>query len=453
MNRHTMTEPASHFRARWWCVVFFSLVAILGLGGGAWLIAYEGAGVLGVNNSVPWGWDVVSFVFWIGLGHAGTLISAILLLSKQRWRSAIARHAELMTLCAIITAGVFPLVHVGRAWMLWTIAPLPVASGVWPNLSSALLWDAVAIGSYFLLSLLFWLIGMRGERAGMERSRPLWGHTCMGLAVVLTVLVITVHSVVGCDFAVVFRWHALGIPPYFVCGALLSGMAAVQLIELCLKHPVPAAGDTCRERMARLTLIFSMAMGLFYAAELWEEPQLLWQGGYGIMLVLNVGLPCLYWWINARQSRAFIACCSIGILAGMWWERVHIIVYRSLSYTNGSYCPSIVDISMLLGGLSLFLALFLAIAPTMPREQHDPATEALSSAPYRTGRVAAFGGICGAAILSAWCGLTQWADTAGSLQHRPMGYPFILPPLLVCTLLGAGLALALHYFIYARRCK
>lgn len=453
MNQHTMTGQANHFRARWWCVVFFALVAFLGLGGGAWLIAHEGVGVLGVNNSVPWGWDVVSFVFWIGLGHAGTLISAMLLLSKQTWRGTIARHAELMTLCAIITAGIFPLVHVGRAWMLWAIAPLPVVSGVWPNLSSALLWDAVAIGSYFVLSLLFWLIGMRGERGEMEKSRALWGSTCTGLAVVLTVLVITVHSVVGCDFAVIFRWHALGVPPYFVCGALLSGMAAVQLIELCLKHPATAVGNICREHLARLTLIFSMAMGLFYASELWEEPQLLWQGGYSIMWLLNVGIPALYWWAPARQSRRFIVCCSVGILIGMWWERVHIIVCRSVSYTNGSYCPSIVDIAMLVGGMGLFLALFLAIAPGMPREALNPAVQGNSSHTPRTGWVAAIGGICGAAALLLWYSLTQEADTAGTLIHRPMGYPFILPPLLVCTLLGAGLALALRYFICTRRCK
>lgn len=453
MSQHTMTGQASKIYARWWCVVLCALVALLGLGGGAWLIAHDGVGVLGVNNSVPWGWDVVSFVFWIGLGHAGTLISAILLLSKQTWRGAIARHAELMTLCAIITAGIFPLVHVGRAWMLWAIAPLPVASGVWPNLSSALLWDAVAIGSYFVLSLLFWLIGMHGERAGMERSHALWGRTCVGLAVVLTVLVITVHSVVGCDFAVVFRWHALGIPPYFVCGALLSGMAAVQLIELCLQHPSPATGDICREHLARLTLIFSMAMGLFYAAELWETPQLLWQGGYGIMWVLNVAIPALYWWAPARRNRRFIACCSLGLLIGMWWERVHIIVCRSISFTEGSYCPSLVDVAMLLGGMGLFLSLFLSIAPRMPREQLDPTVAAAFPHAPAIGWVATLGGICGAAALLLWCSLTQGADTAGSLAYRPMGYPYILPPLLVCTLLGAGLALVLRYIISTRRWK
>ena len=448
-----MTGHASNSRARRCCIGLCALVALLGLGGGAWRIATEGVGVLGANNNVPWGWDVVSFVFWIGLGHAGTLISAILLLSRQTWRGAIARHAELMTLCAIITAGIYPLVHVGRAWMLWAIAPLPVSSGVWPNLSSALLWDAVAIGSYFVLSLLFWLIGMRGEQAELQPSRPLWGRTCMGLATVLTVLVVTVHSVVGCDFAVVFRWHSLGIPPYFVCGALLSGMAAVQLIELCLHPRTKDGGHLCRERMTRLTLIFSMAMGLFYAAELWETPALIWQGGYSIMLLLNVGIPALYWWPAARQRRGFIACCSIGILLGMWWERVHIIVCRSACYTHGSYSPSTTDIAMFLGGIGLFLALFLAISARMPREHIDPATAATQAAPTGTGFVACIGGICGAAALLLWYTLTQWADTAGGLAYRPMGYPFILPPLLVCILLGAGLAMALHYLIRTRRCK
>ena len=442
-----MSEQPPQLRARWLFVCLCALVALVGLGGSAWRIATEGVGVLGANNAVPWGWDIVSFVFWIGLGHAGTLISAMLLLSRQSWRGEIARHAELMTLCAILTAAIYPLVHVGRIWMLWLLSPLPVASGVWPNVASPLVWDALAIGSYFVLSLMFWHIGMRGERADVGHLRPLWGRICMGMAVVLTVLVITVHSVVGCDFAVLFRWHAPGLPPYFVCGALLSGMAAVQLIELGIHR---GAQSRCREPLARLTLVFSLAMGLFYALELWESPGL-WSGGYAFMLACNVLLPGVYWCAAARSSRKLIAFVSVGVLLGMWWERVHIIVCRSEWYTEASYAPSGVDVAMLCGGLGLFLALFLALSARMPREQACPAAAAALPCRHQPGRVARAGMIAGVLGFLGWYAATQWADTAGVVCARPLGYPFIIPPLLVCALLGAGLALALLFYVHLRK--
>lgn len=442
-----MSEQPPQLRARWLLVCLCALVALVGLGGSAWRIATEGVGVLGANNAVPWGWDIVSFVFWIGLGHAGTLISAMLLLSRQSWRGEIARHAELMTLCAILTAAIYPLVHVGRIWMLWLLSPLPVASGVWPNMASPLLWDALAIGSYFVLSLLFWLIGLRGERPSACHLRPLWGRICMGMAVVLTVLVITVHSVVGCDFAVVFRWHALGLPPYFVCGALLSGMAAVQLIELGVHR---GHRSLCREPLARLTLVFSLAMGLFYALELWESPGL-WSGGYAIMLVCNVLLPGVYWCAAARGNRPLIALVSVGVLLGMWWERVHIIVCRSEWHTAASYAPSGVDVAMLCGGVGLFLALFLAFSARMPREQACPAAAAALPGGHQPARVALLGATVGLLLPGLWYAATQWADTAGVVSARPLGYPFIVPPLLVCALLGAGLALALLFYFHLRK--
>ncbi len=442
-----MTETSAQRRLLWLLVGVCVAMAVLGLGGSAYRIATEGVGILGANNAVPWGWDIVSFVFWIGLGHAGTLISAILLISRQRWRSGIARYAEWMTLCAIVTAGVYPLVHVGRIWMLWLMSPLPVASGVWPNMASALLWDALAIGSYFVLSLLFWLICMWGERPQCQVLRPLWGRVCMSLAVVLTILVITVHSVVGCDFAVVLRWHSLGIPPYFVCGALLSGMAAVQLIELGIHR---TAHSVCREPLARLTLVFGLCMGFFYMAELVAEPQL-WGSAYLCMLLLNVAAPMVYGWARARQNRAVIGAVSVAILLGMWWERVHIIVCRSVWYTGATYMPSLVDIAMLAGGIGLFLALFLAGAAHMPREQADPLDGLQLPCAAHPGRIAALGGIGGALILLIWYFLTQWADTAGLLHARPLGYPYLLPPLLVAVLLGAGIATAVYWWVQVRR--
>lgn len=414
-------------------LVFFLLLgAALGLGGSAWRIATEGVGVLGVNNAVPWGWDVVSFVFWIGLGHAGTLISAVLLLTGQTWRRTIARHAELMTLCAVLTAAVFPLIHVGRVWMLWQMNPLPVASGVWPNPSSALVWDAAAIGSYFLLSLLYWLAGMLKEEQDSPALRACRRRSCFLMAAVLTPLVITVHSVVGCDFALTLRWHSPLLPPFFVCGALLSGMAAVQIIALCR-----ACSSDVLSRLAHLTLGLAWAMGLFYALELLHAPRLL-DGRYIGMLLLNVLLPSLYAFPPCRRNRLVISLVSGGILMGMWLEREHIIIDRSLLAAGGSYQPSVVDVAMLLGSIGLFLGLFLTLSHRMPEENEDP--EGLASPPpSQPGRWSLAGAGIGLTLSAAWLLLTRQADTAGVLAGRPHGLPFDLPLLLVSSLLGAGL--------------
>ena len=425
-------------------VLLCALVALWGLGWSAWRIATEGVGVLGANNAVPWGWDIANFVFWIGLGHAGTLISAVLLITGKSWRSEIARHAELMTLCAVCTAAVFPLVHVGRAWMLWQMVPLPVASGVWPNLASALVWDAAAIGSYLLLSILFWLMGIWGEAAPAS-TRPTWARCCLLMAALLTPLVVTVHSVVGCDFALTQRWHESIIPPYFVCGALLSGMAAVQLIALCRRSSTELIG-----KLSQLTLGLSCAMGLLYGLELLRTPAH-WCMDYALLLILNVALPALYWWPHRRTSRLTAGIVSVGLLLGMWLERVHIVVHRSQDYTGGSYSPSEVDVAMLLGSIGLFLALFLSISARMPVEKTDPLEHLQSPCYSHPSRWAAVGALLGGAACVLWALLTQWADTVGALGSRPHGWGFWWPSILVCALLGGGLATFLHFIIHTRR--
>ncbi|MBP9525411.1 MAG: polysulfide reductase NrfD, partial [Akkermansia sp.] len=209
----------------WWSVFLASvLLAAWGVGWSSWRIAAEGVGVLGLNNNVVWGLDIVHFVFWIGLGHAGTLISAVLLLTRQSWRSPIARGAEQMTLCAVVCAAVFPVVHVGRVWMAWMASPLPEVSGIWPDMASPLMWDVMAVSTYFLLSLLYWYIGLvpdfallRDCCAGHLRRRYGWlalGWQGTGrqwrayekasllFAAILTPLVVSVHSVVSFDFSV-----------------------------------------------------------------------------------------------------------------------------------------------------------------------------------------------------------------------------------------------------------
>ncbi len=442
-----MAAGGSGTWARQALIVLAALLAAWGLGWSAWRIATEGPGVLGVNNDVPWGWDVVNFVFWIGLGHAGTLISAVLLLTRQRWRSGIARHAELMTLCSLAVAAVFPLAHVGRIWMLWALSPLPIASGVWPDMASPLVWDAAAIGSYFLLSTLYWLIGMLGERRELaEAQRASWARACILLAALLTPLVVTVHSVVGSDFAVALRWHAPFLPAYFVCGALLSGMACVQLIALARRGSAELI-----ERLARLTLGLAMAMGLFYALECAQSGFSTPPGPtYAAMLALNVALPALYWFPRLRRSRTAACLISFGVLAGMWLERVHIIIGRSIAATGGGYSPSGVDVAMLLGSVGLFLALFLAISPRMPAEEHEPLDTYESARPGQ-GRAAFAGAALGLAAALPWAWLTQYAETAGALaatEGRPL---FFIPALLVAALLGAGLAVSLNLYLRLRR--
>ncbi|MCH5284021.1 MAG: polysulfide reductase NrfD [Akkermansiaceae bacterium] len=429
--------PAS---SGWWVVILGGLVAAWGLGLSALRIATEGPGVLGVNNDVPWGWDIVLFVYWIGLGHAGTLISAVLLLTRQRWREPIAHYAEWMTLCAVGTAAVFPLVHVGRAWMIWQVTPLPVASGVWPHPGSALMWDAAAISAYALLSLLFLHMGMQGARARSAGLRPLWERSCVLMAGVLTPTVVLVHSVVACDFATTLRWHWPLMPPFFVCGALLSGMAAIILIALWRR--CEARVHDC---LARLTLALALIIGIFYALELQDSPAM-WSGEYALMLGLNVGLPCLFLIPAARTCKPLLALVAVGILAGMWVERSLIIISRSIVETGGAYAPTGVDTAMLVGSVGLFFALFAAGALYLRRHSAAPAPRLNpdTAPPAAPGRAALAGAAGGLLLALAWLLLTGGADTAGAAGHRPEGLFIAFPIITVAGLLGAGLALFFH---------
>ncbi len=396
-----------------WMVLWLvaCLAALWGGGWSSWRIADEGVGVLGVNHGVPWGMDIVHFVFWIGLGHAGTLISAVLLLTGQHWRNPIARSAELMTLCAVVCAAVFPVVHVGRVWMAWMASPLPDTSGVWPDLSSPLMWDVLAVSSYLTLSALYWWIGAAPDFAVMRDNcschwlKKLYGFLALGwqgtsrqwtvyervsvlLAVVLTPLVVSVHSVVSFDFAATqtHGWHETMFPPYFVAGAILSGLAMVQLIIFGGQCWLPeqTALFLRREAMdksSRLLLGMSCVMGAMY---FWETMSAALTGGeawnsmkdrlvdwpFWAMVIGNVVLPQVYW-VKQLRGKGWcvvpIACC---ILAGMWSER-WLIVVNSLEHggsaaLNSTYAPTDVDWAMGIGAVGLFLALFLAVSKVAP---------------------------------------------------------------------------------------
>ena len=366
----------------WWSVFLASaLLAAWGIGWSSWRIAAEGVGVLGVNNNVVWGLDIVHFVFWIGLGHAGTLISAVLLLTRQSWRSPIARGAEQMTLCAVICAAVFPVVHVGRVWMAWMASPLPEVSGIWPDMASPLMWDVMAVSTYFLLSLLYWYIGLVPDFALLRdcckgRLRRRYGWLALGwqgtgrqwrayekasllFAVILTPLVVSVHSVVSFDFSVtqVPGWHQSIFPPYFVGGAIL-------------------------DLSSRFVLALSLVMGAMY---LWEHLAASLNGGSPepfpgrnpvnavfliVMVAGNVALPQLFWFRSLRTNRWVIAAVALGVLAGMWMERFWIVVNSlkaSLLAANiGEYFPSVTDLAMMAGSVGLFMALYMALVRVAP---------------------------------------------------------------------------------------
>lgn len=414
--------------------LFFLSVGLVGLVGGGLRIALEGPGVLGVNNAVPWGWDVVQFVFWIGLGHAGTLISAVLLLTRQGWSRGIARQAELMTLCAVAVAAVFPAVHVGRVWMEWMFYPGPLPGGLWPNAASPLVWDPVAIGAYFLLSVLYAAMGLREGQGMTPAQRDSRARACLLMAGVLTPLVVTVHSVVGCDFAVLLRWHASFLPPYFVCGAILSGLAMVQLI-------VRGTGGAVPVPLMRLTAGVATGMGVFYALELAECPQL-FDAVYVDMVLLNVAAPLCLLLPVVQHRVALQVLIGAGVLSGMWLERVHIIVMRSEKLFGVDYMPTRTDWAMLVGSIGAFLGLFLLLDARLPERGADGGDAA--SAPPGQGLAACLGGLVGVLVAVCWLHATQGAETAGVLTGRPHGVFFQVPVYMVCGLLGAGVAIYMN---------
>ncbi len=403
--RAMLAEARRPFGPYRWCVFAVSVIlAVWGLGWSSWRIATEGVGVMGVNNSVPWGLDIVHFVFWIGLGHAGTLISAVLLLSRQSWRNPIARGAEQMTLCAVICAAVFPIIHVGRVWMAWLVSPLPETSGIWPDIASPLMWDVMAVSTYFLLSAAYWYMGLIPDFAllrdcckGKQRRR--YGLLALGwqgtsrqwrayekagllFAAILTPLVVSVHSVVSFDFAVTQTpgWHESIFPPYFVGGAILSGMAMVQLILLTVRRLTRAGGvkealtPAILDLSSKMVLALSLVMGVMY---LWEHMGAVIGGEHAPispltwwMIGLNVLLPQVFWVRSLRRHPLIIALVAAGVLVGMWLERFWIVVDglkdSLLSGGAGEYSPTLTDFAMMAGSVGLFVALYLTLAHWSP---------------------------------------------------------------------------------------
>ena len=377
-----------------------------------YLIA-TGVGVWGNNSPAFWGWDIVNFVFWVGIAHAGTLISAILFLLRQKWRTSINRAAEAMTLFAVCCAGLYPAVHVGRVWVAYWLFPVPNQMQMWPNFRSPLLWDVFAVSTYATVSLLFWYMGLLPDlatlrdRATSGLKRGLYGFFALGwcgsarhwqrferayliLAALATPLVLSVHSVVSFDFAVsqVPGWHTTIFPPYFVAGAIFSGFGMV------VTTMVPARElfglkelITLRhlENMNKVILATGSIVGLAYATEFF----IAWYGGnpyerfvflnralgpywwaYWLMIFCNVVAPQFLWIKKIRTNLLFMFVISIFVNIGMWLERF-VIVVTSLTRDYipsswGYFKPTAVDVCTFVGTIGLFLTLFLLFCRFLP---------------------------------------------------------------------------------------
>ncbi len=377
-----------------------------------WLL-WEGTGIWGLQNPAGWGWAIVNFVFWVGIGHAGTLISAILFLFRQKWRTSINRFAEAMTIFAVICAGMFPGIHVGRAWVAYWMFPLPNQMSMWPNFRSPLLWDVFAVSTYFTVSCLFWYVGLipdlatLRDRATNKIRKIVYGIFALGwrggnrqwqhyekayliLAGIATPLVLSVHTVVSFDFAVgvVPGWHTTIFPPYFVAGAIFSGFAMVMTLAV-IARKIYSLEDFITlnhlECMNKIMLVTGTMVGYAYACEFF----IAWYGGnvyeqsifinrakgpyswaYWTMVTCNVIVPQLFWFRKFRRNIPWMFVASILINIGMWFERF-VITVTSLSqdFLPSSwdyYVPTVFDIGIFIGSFGLFLTLFLLFLRFLP---------------------------------------------------------------------------------------
>src|SRR5580692_1751535 len=399
---------------RWWwiSIAITSMVAAFGVFCIFYLL-FTGVGVWGNNIPVAWAWGITNFVFWIGIGHAGTLISAILHLCRQKWRTSINRAAEAMTLFAVICAGIFPGIHVGRIWMAWFLAPVPNPNWIWPNFRSPLMWDVFAVSTYFTVSVLFWYMGLIPDLAVMrDRSKTKarkfgYGLFALGwtgsnrhwsnyekayliLAGLSTPLVLSVHSIVSLDFSVsqVPGWHTTIFPPYFVAGAVFSGFGMVLSLLIPLRRLLHLEDIiTVRhvELMCKVTLATGSIVGYAYAMEFF----IAWYSGnqyeryafinratgnyawaYWTMITCNVIVPQFFWFKKVRSNMLVVFFLSILVNVGMWFERfVIVVISLSKEYIPASwgyFRPTWVDILTFLGTFGLFFTFFLLFIRFLP---------------------------------------------------------------------------------------
>lgn len=399
----------------WLMAISISLGALCIGGYAVWMTLWHGIGMWGLNKTIGWAWDITNFVWWVGIGHAGTLISAILLLFRQKWRMSINRAAEAMTIFAVICAAMFPVLHMGRPWLgfYWAL-PLPnVFGSLWVNFNSPLLWDVFAISTYFTVSLVFWYIGLIPDFAtirdratnkiskfiysalsfgwdGAARTWSRYESVALILAGLATPLVLSVHTIVSMDFAtsLVPGWHTTIFPPYFVAGAIFSGFAMVLTLLLIIRR-VYRLEDyitlTHIELMNIIIIITGSIVGIAYLSEFF----IAWYSGveaeqyhfinratgpywwaWGCMMTCNVISPQLFWFKKIRRSLVATFILSIIVNIGMWFERfVIIVVSLHRDYLPSSWAmfyPTLYDVGVYLFTFGLFFTLFFLFAKFFP---------------------------------------------------------------------------------------
>jgi Ni/Fe-hydrogenase subunit HybB-like protein len=398
----------------WWTVFLIAFtLALWGVGCIAYTIG-KGIGVWGINKTIGWAWDITNFVWWVGIGHAGTLISAVLLLFRQRWRLSINRSAEAMTIFAVICAALFPVIHMGRPWLMYFVFPLPNQFGsLWVNFNSPLLWDVFAISTYLTVSLVFWYVGLIPDFATI-RDRAItpfrkwiygvlsfgWGGTAkdwqrfevvsLVLAGLATPLVFSVHTIVSMDFAtsVIPGWHTTIFPPYFVSGAVFSGFAMVLTLLLIMRKVLHLENYITIQHIELMNIIIIVTgsiVGVAYLTELFIS----WYSGveyesyafinrfsgpyswaYWCMMTCNVVSPQLFWFKKIRTNLTATFILAIVVNIGMWFERFVIIVtsiHRDYLPSSWSmFFPTWVDIGIYVGTIGIFFTCFLIFTRIFP---------------------------------------------------------------------------------------
>ncbi|MCP4094743.1 MAG: polysulfide reductase NrfD [Planctomycetaceae bacterium] len=398
----------------WFVVLGAAISLLMVLGGCVGHLLMDGVGVWGNNNPAYWGWPIVNFVFWVGIGHAGTLISAILFLFRQNWRTSINRAAEAMTIFAVVCAGLFPGVHIGRVWVFYWLFPIPTEHlAMWPNFRSPLLWDVFAVSTYATVSILFWYMGMVPDiatfrdRCTSKIGKFVYGLLSLGwtgsarawhryeiaytiLAALATPLVLSVHTIVSFDFAVsqVPGWHTTIFPPYFVAGAIFSGFAMVVTLLVPVRKLYGLENlITIRhlENMNKIIMATGMMVGTAYGIEFF----IAWYSGvpyesyafynrafgnywwaYWIMVSCNVLIPQVFWIKWCRTTPWFMVIICVFVNIGMWFERFVITITslcRDFVPSSWAYFhPTWVDIMMLIGSFGLFFTLFTLFCRYLP---------------------------------------------------------------------------------------
>lgn len=376
----------------------------------------NGIGIWGLNRTINWAWDITNFVWWVGIGHAGTLISAVLLLFRQKWRLSINRSAEAMTIFAVIQAGLFPIIHMGRPWDAYWVLPIPNQFGsLWPNFNSPLLWDVFAISTYFSVSIVFWFIGLIPDFAmirdrstnciqkkiynilsfgwsGKAKHWQRFEEISLILAGLCTPLVFSVHTIVSFDFAtsVIKGWHSTIFPPYFVAGAIFSGFAMVQTLLGIIRKVLHLEDYITRKHIEYMNVII-LVTGSIVAIAYIIEFILAWYSGsyfedfiyfspnaatgpfwwaFWALIICNILIPQTLWFKSIRRSFFWSYIISIFINIGMWFERFDIIVlnlsHDYLPSTWTGFLPSFIDIGIFVGTNGFFFVLYLLYTRTFP---------------------------------------------------------------------------------------